>query len=277
MTYHFNPRANAELSNEQLYRIAPSIFATEKHESRSDRFQPIPTIDVLEGLRKEGFVPVRAQQSTTRDPGKAPFTKHAVRLRSISDAGRKLAVGDTFFEIVLRNGNDGTSAYHLNAGLFRLACLNGMTVADRTIDRVSVRHSGNVGNKVIEGTFRVLDQAELALSAPADWSRIQLPLEAQHALAEAAHAIRFGDDATPIRPQQLLNARRFEDRGDSLWQVWNRTQENVIRGGLTAWNASTNRRTTTREVKGIDSDTRLNKALWLVGEQLADTLKKAAA
>ena len=34
---------------------APSIFAAGKHESRSERYAYIPTIDVLRGLQKEGF------------------------------------------------------------------------------------------------------------------------------------------------------------------------------------------------------------------------------
>ena len=46
------------LTEDEMRRIAPSIFATSAHESRSERFQPIPTIEVLRGLGKEGFVPV---------------------------------------------------------------------------------------------------------------------------------------------------------------------------------------------------------------------------
>lgn len=282
MNFHFASatRGNNELSNDQLFRVAPSIFATEAHESRSAKFRPIPTIEVLDGLRAQGFVPVSAKQGGTRVPGKANFTKHAVRLRHIGEAGRKLQVGDTFFEIVLRNGNDGTSAYHLNAGLFRLACLNGLTVSEGEIDRVSVRHSGDVTSKVIEGTFTVLNNAEVALAAPQDWAQIQLPREAQLALATEAHRVRFADSEgninTPIRPEQLLNVRRFDDRQNDLWQVWNRVQENVIKGGISAFNADTRRNTTTREIKGIDDDARINKALWDLGRSLAGGFRAAA-
>jgi hypothetical protein len=279
MNYSFRP-ATTELSNDQLFRIAPAIFATEAHESRSEKFRPIPTIELVEGLRKEGFVPVRASQGGSRIPGKAAYTKHAVRFRHIGEGARRLQVGDTFFEVVLRNGNDGTSAYHLNAGLFRLICLNGAVVSDRSIQGVSVRHSGRALDNVIEGTFKVLENAEVALAAPAEWSQISLPREAQLALAQEAHVVRFADSEgnvnTPIRPDQLLNVRRFDDRKDDLWSVWNRVQENAIRGGLTAWNADTNRRATTREVRGIDQDTRINTRLWDLGASLAEGFKAAA-
>ncbi len=284
MSYQFNTtaiRTGRELSDEELYRLAPSIFAQDKHESRSDRFKVIPTIEVLNGLRNEGFIPVAAQQQRVSDPGRAPYTKHVIRLRHRGDEGRRLAVGDTFFEVVLRNGNDGSSAYNLFAGLLRLACLNGMVVNDRTIDKVSVRHSGDVTSKVIEGTFRVLGQAERALAAPQDWAGIQLDQNQQLLLAEHARQIRLGDAEgvvnSPIRAGAFLNARRFEDRGNDLWSVWNRVQENTLRGGLTAYNNATNRRTTTRAVRGIDQDLKLNRELWQLGEDFAAFLQQRAA
>jgi hypothetical protein len=65
-----------ELTEMEMRKLAPSIFATSAHESRSERFMPIPTIEVLRGLKDEGFVPVGVKQSASRTPGKADFTKH---------------------------------------------------------------------------------------------------------------------------------------------------------------------------------------------------------
>lgn len=39
------------LSEDEMRRSAPSIFAVSAHESRSERFQPIPTIEVLRALK----------------------------------------------------------------------------------------------------------------------------------------------------------------------------------------------------------------------------------
>ncbi|MHB8125993.1 MAG: DUF932 domain-containing protein [Desulfitobacteriaceae bacterium] len=69
------------LTNEQLFRVAPSIFAGEKHESRSEKYTYIPTIQVVDGLRSEGFLPFSVCQSKSRIEGKAEFTKHMIRLR----------------------------------------------------------------------------------------------------------------------------------------------------------------------------------------------------
>ncbi len=263
------------LTEAELRKVAPSIFATSAHESRSERFQPIPTIDVLRGLMAEGFMPVGAKQSTTRDATKVEFTKHLIRLRKL-DTEVTHRVGDTVCEILLKNANDGTSAYDLMAGLFRIRCLNSLVAQTGTIDAVKVRHSGDVQGKVIEGTYRVLEQAQAALAAPADWSNLRLGRDQAVAFAEAAHVLRFGDAegnvATPIQPDALLAPRRHDDRASDLWTTFNVVQENVIRGGLRGIQHNpdgTRRRVTTRAVNGIDQDVKLNKALWIVAQAMA--------
>ena len=57
-------RKDQPLTNDQLFRLAPSIFAVEKHVSRSARYTYIPTIEVIDGLRKEGFMPCIIQDRT---------------------------------------------------------------------------------------------------------------------------------------------------------------------------------------------------------------------
>ena len=54
-------RREQPLDEDQLRTVAPSIFAAGKHVSRSDRYTYIPTIDVLRGLRKEGFVLISSE------------------------------------------------------------------------------------------------------------------------------------------------------------------------------------------------------------------------
>jgi hypothetical protein len=50
-------RSDYPLSDDQIRRVAPSIFADAPHESRSERYSYIPTAAVLTELRKEGFEP----------------------------------------------------------------------------------------------------------------------------------------------------------------------------------------------------------------------------
>lgn len=277
-TARFDGSARA-LTEDEMRARAPSIFATTAHHSRSERFQPIPTIDVVRALQHEGFSPVGVKQCGSRDADKRDFTKHLIRFRRLDDV-TKYRAGDTVAEIIMKNGNDGSCAYDLLAGLFRILCLNSLVAQTDTMDSLRVRHSGDVANKVIEGTYKVLDTAVAALAAPTDWPLIKLDRDEQQAFAEAAHVVRFADAEghvdTPIKPQQLLIARRTADQQPNLWNTFNVIQENAIKGGLTAMGRDNNnrpRRSTTRTVNGIDQDVKLNKALFTLASKMAE-LKK---
>ena len=276
MSFHqtHTTKNDRALSEDEIARFAPSVFATEAHASRSERFAPIPTIDILRGLRAEGFEVVGARQSGSRDETRRDFTKHMLRLRKMD--GEALRVGDTLFEIVLKNANDGTSAYDLMGGLFRLICLNGMVVSDQTMGAVKVRHSGKALENVIEGTYRVLGDAQLALAAPEQWAKVKLEREEQVILAQSAHVLRFGDEgggaAEAITAEALLRPRRSEDRFNDLWTTHNVIQEACIKGGLQGQGRDANNRMrhyTSRPVNSIDADVKLNKALWMLGERMA--------
>lgn len=264
------------IAREQLERLVPSLFASEAHESRSARYTYVPTIRIIDGLEKEGFLITSAKQSRTRDDSRYGFTKHMIRMRH---AGRSdIAVGDVFPEVVIVNSHDGTSSYQISAGMFRLACTNGMVVNVGKMDEVRVGHTGDIASKVIEGSYRVLGRAVDSLEAPREWSHIRLSDPEKQIMAEAAHVLRFadanGDVATPVQPRQLLGIRRIADNAPDLWTTFNVIQENVIRGGLRAVQVDPEtrqrRRVTTREVGGIDQDVKLNKALWTLTEKMAE-------
>ena len=266
------------LTEDELFKLAPSVFATSAHESRSQRFAPIPTIEIVRGLAKEGYGVVGARQAVSRVPGKSDFTKHLLRIRKMDD-DKKYSVGDTVAEMLLKNANDGTSRYDLMSALFRIACLNSMVSQIGELDSIKITHSGkDVVNKVIEGTFTVVENSKLALAAPEQWSKIKIDRDESLALAESARVIRFGDKDgnvdSPITANQLLIAHRNEDRErNNLWTNFNVLQENVIRGGLqgVAIDANNRRRNmTTRPIKGIDQDVKLNRALWTLANSMAE-------
>lgn len=264
------------LSNEELRVRVPSIFATEAHESRSERFAPIPTIEVLDGLRAEGFDPFFAQQARTRIEGKAEFTKHMLRLRHRSitnDEGQA-------FEIILVNANDGTSSYQMVPGFFRFVCANGLMCGE-TFNEVKVRHSGNAVGEVIEGAYTVLQEAPLVAEQVSRFKSITLNDDERQIMAEAAHMIRFPDayntdapKSAPVEANALLKIQRSADRASDLWTAFNVVQENTIRGGLRGALQRTESgrlvRRSTREVTGIDQNKALNRALWMITERMAE-------
>lgn len=277
-------RQTVPLTIDQVARYAPSAIATQAHESRSDRYTYIPTVAIIEGMIKNGFQPFSASQSRSRIEGKTEFTKHMIRFRhQDTDSTELMKVGDVVPEVILINSHDGTSAYKLIAGMYRLVCSNGLMVSDAEIAAVTVMHKGNILDNVIEGSYRLIEDSQRALGTVQNWTALQLTTGEQNAFAEAAHTLRFADAegkvTTPITAAQLLQPRRHDDAGSDLWRTFNRVQENVIKGGLSAIQRDENgrqvRRVSTRQVKGIDQDIKLNRALWQLAERMQE-LKQAA-
>ncbi len=267
----FVVRSESPLADDQMRRAAPSIFAAGKHVSRSERYTYIPTIYVLCGLRKEGFEPFMVAQSQSRIEGKAEFTKHMIRMRHVRDGAERLRGRQEANEIILINSHDGASSYQMLAGVFRFVCCNGLVVGTVSND-IRIPHKGNVQHDVIEGAFRVLDDFEAVDASTAAMKALELRPAEEQAFATAALTLRFGDRGegqppAPITADQLRTARRPEDLGHNLWTTFQRVQENVMRGGLPATSPQ-GRRTHTRGVGSIDGSVGLNRALWVLAEEM---------
>lgn len=255
-------RSASPLTDDQITRVAPSIFAAEPHESRSRRYTYIPTGDVLRGLRKEGFEPFFVCQTRVRNLDKHAHTKHMIRLRHADQIN-----GSEANEIILLNSHDGSSSYQMLAGMFRFVCKNGM-VCGETVGEVRVPHKGDVVGQVIEGAFEVLDGFAAVAEQRESMQALQLASGEQTAFARAALALKYdADRPAPITEAQLLTPRRIADRGADLWHTFNRIQEHMTKGGLEGRNRN-GRRTMTRAVNGIDQSVKLNRALWVLADEM---------
>lgn len=269
------PRGQS-LSDDQLRSVVPSIFALEPWQKMSEKYRFVPTIQVLDKLRSEGFYAVRATQGRTRIEGKRDFTRHMLRLRH-KDFDLRY-VGQEIPEFVLLNSHDGTSAYQLYAGIFRVACLNGMIVESGDIGKVRARHSGHADlpSQVIDASFEVIERVPQVMQQVEEFKQLRLPPPQQRAFANAASELR--SSSLEVAPDQLLAPRRtadrpqFSDGSRNLWETANVVQENILRGGVTAFNAN-NQRRHTRAVTAVADDVKINRGIW----RLAEEMKKLAA
>lgn len=253
------------LSNPEIIQKAPSVQNLTPFGNCSERYRIIPTLEVIDGLRNEGWFPVSAFQSRTLDASRKHCTKHVVRFRRNNI---KPVVGDVFPEIILTNSHDGSTAYRLNGGLFRLACSNGMMVSEYDMPGISVRHSGDVVGRVIEGSLEIVSELPQVIDSVESMAGIQITPNEQLAYARAALALRYENpDDAPYSADALLKVRRRADLGNDLWRTFNRVQENMLRGGISGL-ASSGRRMRTRAVTSISEDQRLNKALWTLAREM---------
>jgi len=256
-------RKDRPLTHDELFRTVPSIFSEIKHNSRSERYTYIPTITLLDNLKREGFQPFFACQTRVRDLSKRDHTKHMLRLRREGQI-----TGNQVPEIILLNSHDGSSSYQMLLGLFRAVCQNGL-ICGETFGEVRVPHKGDVVERVIEGAYEVLGIFESVDEKREEMQQMILPPPAQQALAKAALTYRFGDEHHPVTESQILSPRRWQDNNPDLWTTYQRIQENLIKGGLRGRNAQ-GRNQQTRSVRGIDGDVKLNRALWVMAETMLE-------
>lgn len=265
------------LTDEALRQLVPSAFAERPYFGMSDRYAFVPTSKVITALRSEGFEPIEAKQSAARTAGKMDYTKHMIKFASVNARSQITKVGDSIAQVCLVNSHDGSSVYELMAGLWRLACSNGLMVSEGDYNSVSVRHSGDIVAEIIDGSFKVIESAAMAGERAAEWKAINLDINEARVFADAALKLRWDgseDHHAPITGDRLLQSRRPEDNGKDLWTAFNRVQEHLVKGGNRGRTAN-GRRSTTRPVNAIGDNVKLNRALWTLTEQMAK-LKQAA-
>jgi len=258
-----------ELSNDHLVAIAPSIGATYAHHRASDKYSFVSTLSAVNFLRDSGWLPVSASEvSSRKGSDRKGFQKHMIRLTR-SD----LMVGEHRMDLVLYNSHDRGSAFVLIGGVFSFICSNGMIVGDKMAE-FHHKHIGFDPHQFIESADQVQNHMIKVADVIDEWKGIELSPDEKGIYVSAAHQIIYEEpESAPIEPMKLLTARRYQDENkNDLWGVFNTVQENAIQGGLTGQRAD-GKRTRTRKVKSIEKDKKLNKALWILTEKMAEIKK----
>ncbi|MGN2642313.1 DUF932 domain-containing protein [Nocardia takedensis] len=253
-------RSDDPLTDEQIRRVVPAVFATRAHEDVSDRYAYLPTSELVNALRGEGFEVHMAAQSLARDTGRLPYTRHIVRMRA---ASRAQSGRGEFNEIALDTSHDRSRALTLRADRYRQVCGNGLVVGGE-FDEFRLEHQGGIvikdvitATQAIVGNFGRIDASRDAMNA------IELTPTQREDFARSACALRWrpGVNPAPISAQTLLTLRNYEETPNTLWATFNIVQRNLVGGGNEG-TTPTGRRTTTGAIRGIDGNTRLNRALW---------------
>lgn len=261
------------LTDEELRRHAPSIFAQHASSLASEKYVFIPTVDIVNAMREQGFYPIAAFESASRKEATRGFTKHMIKFRQFG-ANPLKAVGDLLHEVTLFNAHTPGTSYQLDDSVFRLACLNGMIAKLGTIDAIKIPHKGNIVNDVIEGTFKIIERAPTLVEHISAMQDTIVPEPVKNSFAKAVMSLRWDEGKAPVTAEQILMPRRGQDRSNDLFTTMNVIQENMIQGGLRGRNAS-NHVTITKPVGAVGENLKLNRAIWQMAEQVRELLGEA--
>ena len=258
----------ALLTLDQVRQSAPSALAPTHDGRRSDRYTFVPSSEIISRMAEVGWGVSRAKAPHARKANSAEFGKHMLAFRQINGIGipdprqrvithgtvNDLSQALIFPEILVINSSNGASRFVVRAGLFCLICANGAVISLGDFGEMSMRHSGFEA----EDAYRISQDFTHRMDKVGDrileFQRVHLDRNRQMEYATEAARIRWEDNIPD--PATLLNTRRDEDAGDNLWNVYNRVQENVIRGGQRLG------KRTSRELTNIDKDLDINSKLW---------------
>ena len=201
------------------------VTTTHKRDGLSDRYSLIPTTDICTTLQEAGWEFTAGTARRTRSEARSLTAAHVLRFRNNSLP----TVGDNIIEAVMLNSHDGSTAFQLGFGVYRLACANGLVVCTANLGAIRLIHSGLNLDNVFNAAKSLADRAPEVASTIERWSNTRLDHDLALQMSSRMARARWGDRFVEA---DLLSPRRMEDTTTDLWTVFNRAQESVIRGGM---------------------------------------------
>ncbi|WP_319549506.1 DUF932 domain-containing protein [Desulfogranum marinum] len=259
---------STSLTNDQITTLAPAAGSVEPINGVSSRYSFVPTLTAVDLLRDAGWLPIHAEQSAVRKAERDGYQRHLIRFakNGLSFSGERV-------DLVLFNSHDRGCAFKLIASVWRQVCGNGLMVASEFAN-FSHKHIGFSPDAFLHSAGEIASAAGTIADRVDEMKIIEMTPDERGVFAQAAHGLIYDEpEQAPVQSSQLLRERRYDDKGNDLWTTFNVIQENVMRGGLKGLSRGSNgrlRRTTTRPVKALDRNIKLNQALWFLTEKMAE-------
>lgn len=247
------------LNVEKVRELAPSIFSTSVHNGMSNKYKFYNTATVMNELMEKKWEPVSVNQVKRRG-GSQGTQKHLVRFQR-----EDLCYNDEFVELVMVNSHDGRSPFKLMAGIYRLACSNGLIIGD-TYQAITIRHTGHTIEDVLDESNKLVRVTPKLHKLINRFKEIEVNERYKKVFANTIMKHIYTDPKLyPFDSVKLLNPRREVDKKSDLWTVMNVVQENVMKGKLSGSVIDKNgmvRKVKTKKIKGIWRTVNYNQMIW---------------
>lgn len=248
------------LTLDQAIQLAPAIGSTRAHEKTSGTYQFVSTRNILEQVQDQGWRITGASAQ-----GRSLHAQHRVTLvheKDLALAQDPTQNQDGILRIEMFNSHNLTKRFMMALGYFRFACSNGLVIATGPAETIKTKHrfSDNRLEQIMGQIETVSERFPKVLEIIEGFKNRKMNEQEQKTFAEYAIKGRYlYRQSLPKKfehlegmVQRVLTSRRQEDDGDSTWEVYNRVQENIIRGieGVT------------RPMRGYGDTIRTNQLLW---------------
>lgn len=259
------------LTIKELALLAPAALSTTPAAHCSARYSMVPTIDAIKMLEQNGFALVDAKQQRCLNPAwdadKHAMHRVVMRMKGTEKLTKRQMTLGVIPELLITNSSDGSCTFEIAKGILRLICSNGLVVMEKE-DALTSVHKNLSMERVLERALEVAGSAQSTLATIQQWSERKLTDAQVQQFATEALALRMGDKAAAYDPMTLVEAKRTEDAGSTLWSVYNRAQENGMNGALEGRSAN-GRAIRGHRITGISAEMEYNKLLWALTEKFA--------
>ena len=228
------------LEDNEIKYLCPVAFKSEMTPTEiatlglSSHYSFVPTMNVVRDLQTMGWECVNAQQVKARKKSTDGYQKHMI---TFEHPKYKVEGKEEYPQILLTNSHDGGNAFTLSAGIFRLVCSNGLVIKTEDYGSARLVHKGYSFEAVQKLVKEFEETVSEVLNKITEMKKVELTKEQQIEFAKKATLLRFtaksyNEDniADVVSIDDLLHAERPEDKGNGLYEVFNRVQESLING-----------------------------------------------
>ena len=196
----------------------------------SERYNVIPSIEVIQEFERFGWELSNVQAAGVRSMERALKQKHLIRMRR----EEKLFDGEVVPEVAIYNSYDGTKALEIHIAVFRFICSNGIIQGTYDFEPLKIVHTNSnwqeLVHEYIDTYGQKLERQKEVISHMKDY---HMTLDEAYDIVEDAIQIRHSDNRIindVVDPLEILVAKRREDRGDRMWNRFNIVQESLVNG-----------------------------------------------
>ena len=218
-------------SIDKLIAFAPSLSNTwRKHQRIESKPFYNETIDIVSSLKDKGWKVDGVYENRNKKSRK--IANHCVKLTHPDLAMKIGNKNEGFANMYITNSCNGSSPLNMDFGMYRLVCSNGLIRKDIVAD-TKIKHTEKDYNRLPQIIASLEDKIQPMFKKFESFKNTTLTSKQLENLLYKASKIRDFDSATSSAVRnQLLNVHRDEDKGDDLWSVYNRLQENLIKSNM---------------------------------------------
>jgi len=233
--------------------------ADQAHPKMSPKYKTVQTNLIAQKFKDMGFVVDSISRKKSRGGG-VGFGKHMVKLSHPELLSTNH--NDVKLQLIITNSFDGSSAFSIQLGFFRFVCSNGMIVGE-SLETYKHRHTGTILEELDDSIQRIVAQTKTLAAMLDKLKSVELT---------TAQVLSFEEEAKKLRGDKVASidwtVRRQEDQGSNLFVVYNRIQEDLVRGKASVTSES-GRTRLLREITSVDRLKEINTKLFDIAMKYA--------